>query len=120
MPATIPPVTIHPYFKVRAGQMGAVKPLLREFLRRTATEPGMLSYDFTIGGDVVFCREAYRNADALLAHVANVSAQVDQMLTHAELQRIEVHGPAAELAKLKEPLAGLNPTWYVYECGVER
>jgi hypothetical protein len=31
----------------------------------------------------------------------------------AELVRIEVHGPAAELDKLKVPLAELNPTWFV-------
>jgi hypothetical protein len=31
----------------------------------------------------------------------------------AELIRIEVHGPAAELEKLKAPLAHLNPTWFV-------
>jgi hypothetical protein len=35
-----------------------------------------------------------------------------QALTMADLIRIEVHGPAAELAKLKEPLAHLNPVWF--------
>ena len=113
-------VSIHPYFKVHAGQMDPVKALLREFIGRTATEPGVLFYDFTISGDVVFCREAYADADALLAHLANVGAQVERMLTLAALDRIEVHGPAAELEKLKGPLAGMNPAWFVYECGMER
>ena len=36
-----------------------------------------------------------------------------QALTMAELVRIEVHGPVAELDKLKEPLAELKPAWLV-------
>ncbi len=35
-----------------------------------------------------------------------------QALTMAELVRIEVHGPAAELDKLQEPLAHLKPAWF--------
>ena len=33
----------------------------------------------------------------------------------ADLARVEVHGPAAELEKLKEPLAHLTPAWFVLE-----
>jgi hypothetical protein len=46
-------------------------------------------------------------------HLDNVSAMLAQALTMAELVRIEVHGPAAELEKLKEPLAELNPAGFV-------
>jgi len=28
---------------------------------------------------------------------------------------VEVHGPAAELEKLREPLAELKPSWFVVE-----
>jgi len=34
------------------------------------------------------------------------------MLTRADLTRVEVHGPATELEKLKKPLAHLNPAWF--------
>jgi hypothetical protein len=30
----------------------------------------------------------------------------------ADLIRVEVHGPAAELKKLREPLAHLQPSWF--------
>ena len=56
--------------------------------------------------------KAYVNAEALLAHLENVSAMLAQALAMADLVRIEVHGPAAELAKLKEPLAHLKPAWF--------
>jgi hypothetical protein len=38
----------------------------------------------------------------------------------AELIRLEVHGPSAELEKLKGPMAHLSPTWFIRLCGVER
>jgi hypothetical protein len=76
-------VSLHPYFKVPPDKMPHLKAILPEF------------------------------AEALVAHLDNVSAMLAQALTMAELVRIEVHGPAAELDKLKEPLAELNPAWFV-------
>ena len=106
-------VSLHPYFKVPRDKMPHLKAILPEFVAKTRNETGNLFYEFTINGDEVFCREAYVNAEALLAHLDNVSAMLAQALTMAELVRIEVHGPAAELAKLKEPLAELKPAWFV-------
>src|SRR4051794_22554125 len=105
-------VSLHPYFKVPADKMPHLKAILPEFAAKTRNETGNLFYEFTINGDDVFCREGYVNAEALLAHLDNVSAMLAQALTMAELVRIEVHGPAAELAKLKEPLADLKPSWF--------
>jgi hypothetical protein len=77
-------------------------------------------YEFTISDDTVFCREAYRDANSLLAHLGNVGAQVEQMLQLSNLARLEIHGPSAEIEKLKGPCAAMQPTWFVYECGLER
>jgi hypothetical protein len=113
-------VSIHPYFKVNAGQLDAFKKLRPEFVKITATEPKCLYYDFTINGDEVFCREAYDGAEGLLAHLENVGALLGEVLKLATVTRLEVHGPAAELEKLKGPLADFKPTWFVYECGIGR
>src|SRR5215470_4053269 len=95
-------VSLHPYFKVPSEKMPYLKAILPEFAAKTRNETGNLFYEFTINGDEVFCREGYVNVGAMLA----------QALTMADLIRIEVHGPAAELAKLKEPLAHLKPAWF--------
>jgi hypothetical protein len=63
----------------------------------------------------MFCREAYESAEGLLAHLDNVGALLAEMLKMADLTRVEVHGPAAELEKLKAPLAHLNPKWFTLE-----
>ena len=106
-------VTLHPYFRVPADKLELLKAILPEFVAKTRHETGNLFYEFTVNGDEVFCREGYVNAEALLAHLENVAAMLAAALTMAELIRIEVHGPAAELEKLKEPLAHLKPCWFV-------
>ena len=113
-------VSLHPYFKVHAGQLEAAKVLLREFVAKTATEGKVIYYEFTLNGDEIFCREAYAGAEGVLAHLTNVGAVLDKMLALSTLTRLEVHGPATELEKLKVPLGGLKPIWYLYECGVKR
>ena len=114
-------VSLHPYFKVRPGNLEAARALLPRFVEQTKSKGNAcLYYEFTIDGDTVFCREAYRDGDAALTHLQNVGQLLGEMLQLSELVRLELHGPAAELEKLKAPLADLNPAWFVYECGLER
>ena len=108
-------VSLHPYFKVPPDKMPFLKAILPEFREKTRNETGNLFYEFTINDDEVFCREGYVNAEALLEHLENVRAMLAETLTMADLIRIEVHGPAAQLQKLKEPLAHLNPAWFVVQ-----
>jgi quinol monooxygenase YgiN len=105
-------VSLHPYFKVPPDKMSLLKAILPEFAAKTRSETGNLYYEFTINGDEVFCREGYVNAEALLTHLENVGAMLAEALKMADLIRLEVHGPAAELQKLKEPLAHLQPAWF--------
>ena len=105
-------VSLHPYFKVHAGQLDAFKATLPAFVEKTRTEAGNLFYDFTINGDEVLCREGYADAAALLIHLQNVDALLKEALKIADIARLEVHGPAAELDKLRGPLAALQPAWF--------
>jgi quinol monooxygenase YgiN len=113
-------VSLHPYFKVNPGQLDAAKALLPEFVARSAGEAGSLYYEFTLNDDVVFCRESYVDAAAVLTHLANVGDILDRMLAISTVLRLEVHGPAEELDKLRAPLGGFNPAWFIYQCGVVR
>ncbi len=88
------------------------KALGKTFVELTMTEPGCLFYAFSFSGQTAHCREGYDDAAALLAHLANVDAPLQEALKIARLVRLEVHGPAAELDKLRGPLAGLDPQWF--------
>ena len=108
-------VSIHPYFKAHPGKLEEMKASFPKFLEKTRTEEKNLFYEFTINGDEVFCREGYVGAEGALAHLDNVGELLAEALTIADLKRLEIHGPAEELEKLKAPLAHLNPVWFVLE-----
>ncbi|HJT81764.1 MAG TPA: hypothetical protein VJ719_11235 [Chthoniobacterales bacterium] len=105
-------VSLHPYFKIHPGKIEQIKKSLPQFIEKTATEKANLFYEFTMNGDELFCREAYQDAEGLLAHLDNVGALLAETLKIADLSRLEVHGPGGELAKLRQPLAHLNPTFF--------
>jgi len=111
-------VSIHPYFKIKEGQMDAALGCLAKFNELVATEAGCLYYNFTFNGDQMFCREAYVDAAAVEAHLENCGAALGQFLETADVLRIELHGPAAELEKLKPTFADFNPDYYEYSCGI--
>ncbi len=108
-------VSLHPYFKVHAGKLAAFKAALPSFIEKTRSEEKNLFYEFTINGDEVFCREGYTDAQALLTHLSNVDSLLKESLKISDLIRVELHGPATELAQLREPLAHLNPAWFIAE-----
>lgn len=113
-------VTIHPYFKVSDENLDAFKAKLPSFVEKTQAEPACLFYDFTINGNIVFCREGYVGAEGALAHLDNVGEMLQEALGMSELIRLEIHGSPEELDKMREPLADLNPDWFVFNCGVTK
>ncbi|GJM04384.1 MAG: hypothetical protein DHS20C09_03750 [marine bacterium B5-7] len=113
--------TLVPYFKVSEGKLDEFKVICEQFMEITEkNEPNCLYYGFSIKDDVVHCREGYANAEGLLAHIENAGALLGEALKICEIARLEVHGPEAELAKLRGPLADLNPEFYVLEYGFRR
>jgi hypothetical protein len=100
--------------------MDQFKDLCEQFISVTAQEPKCLYYGFSFNGDDVHCREAYEEAEGLLTHLANVGALLNEVFKIAQVTRLEVHGIAEELAKLKEPLSNLAPTYFTLEYGIRR
>jgi hypothetical protein len=99
--------TIAPYFKIHEGKLAR-------------TEAKILYYGFSFDGDQMHCREGYEDAEGVLAHLENVGALLKEALTIADLTRLEIHGPAQEIAKLRGPLADLKPQLFTLEYGFRR
>jgi quinol monooxygenase YgiN len=112
--------TIVPYFNVPAENLPAFKKLCEAFVEKSSSEPKCLFYGFSFDGNQAHCREGYADADAALAHLENVGALLQEALKIAEITRLEVHGPDAELAKLRGPLAGLKPQFFTLEYGFRK
>ncbi len=112
--------TIVPYFKIHDGQLDAFRALCERFVEKTSEEAKCLYYGFSFDGDEVHCREGYEDADGLLAHLESVGTLIGEALEISDIIRMEVHGPDQELAKLREPLAELNPQFFALEYGFRR
>ena len=113
-------VSLHPYFKAHAGQRAACQALLPAFVERTQPDKDCLYYNFTMHEDEIFCREAYTNAAAALAHLNTVGPLLEEMLKISDLTRLEIHGAAAELEVMKPMLASLHPVWFTSVMGIAR
>ncbi len=112
-------VSIHPYFEIREGNLEAFTALMPAFVEKTSAETGCVYYDFFRNENTASCREAYIGAEGVLAHLENVGELLGKFLELSDLARLEIHGSAAEIDKLREPLAELKPTFYVHEVGIE-
>jgi quinol monooxygenase YgiN len=112
--------TLVPYFKVNEGKMPAFRSLCEQFVAKTQSEPKCTHYAFSFEGDTAHCREGYADADGLLTHLGNVDAILQEALKIASITRLEVHAPADQLAKLREPLKALNPQMFTVEYGFRR
>ncbi|MCP4288443.1 MAG: hypothetical protein GY792_29135 [Gammaproteobacteria bacterium] len=112
--------TIVPYFKVNEGRLDEFKMLCEEFVRKTETESRCLYYGFSFNGCEAHCREGYKDAEGLLAHLDNVGSLLEEALKIAVIDRLEVHGPEGELEKLRNSLSELNPQYFVLEYGFRR
>lgn len=95
-------VSLHPYFDVRPGKMDAIKAMLPRFVEKTATEKGNLFYEFTMNGDKLFCREAYENADGLLAHFDNVGALLAEAMKVAGSDPNRSARPSAGIREIEK------------------
>jgi quinol monooxygenase YgiN len=84
--------TIVPYFKVASGKMAPFRALREQFVARTQGEERCLYYGWSFDGDLVHCREGYRDADGLLAHLENVGALLQQLLQVSEIVRLRCTG----------------------------
>jgi len=112
--------TIVPYFKVHSGQLESFKQLCERCVAQTQKEPKCLYYGFSFYEDMVHCREGYEDAEGALAHLKNVESLLEEASKISDISRLEIHGPESELAKMREPLADLNPVFFVLEYGFRR
>ena len=109
--------TIVPYFKVHEGQMEAFEELCRQFVVLARQEAKCLFYGFSFHGDIAHCREGYEDAQGVLVHFENVGELFQETLKIADLIRLEIHGNQEEIDQLREPLAEINPEFFILKYG---
>jgi len=110
-------VTLAPYFKL--ADPAKFKSIWQADYKNFAHKEDCVHYAFCFTEDNrAHCREAYPDAEKVLQHLADVDSPLKAVLDGpAELERLEVHGPKAEVEKLRSALDPLGCLFYVSEWG---
>ena len=87
-------VSIHPYYKVLEEDLETFRKLANDLIETTRGDMGCLYYGLSFASNEFFCREAYKNAETLLAHLDNISDLRERLNKIASISRLEIHGPA--------------------------
>ena len=113
-------VTIVPYFTVPEGKMEEFKAGFPKFYEGTkkGTDESIY-YGFCAHENKVFCREGYKSAAGVLAHLSDVKEALDAAVAIVGPGGLDlsVMGPAAELEKLKEALGPLGAKFWELDSG---
>ena len=115
--------TLAPYFKLKDA--AKFKEIWKGDYAKFAHKEDCVHYAFTFTEDNTraHCREGYPDAAKLLQHITDVGTVFHPneggclAPDVAELEKLEIHGPAAELDKLKEPMKDLPVVYYTCEWG---
>jgi len=113
-------VVLQPCFEVPKGRMEEFRAGFNHFYNHINPKAErMLYYGFSVNeaDSLAFCREAYQDADGVLKHLQNVDGPLKSALKIGKLVRLEAHGPAAELEKLRGPLQELDCKFYIIDEG---
>jgi len=97
---------IHDYARFLAGVKG--------FQDLTKQEEKVKYYGFCLNGARAICREGYDCAEGFLEHLRNVDGPLKAAMEVADISRVEVHGPAPEVEKLRAPLSSFPAVFWSY------
>ena len=109
--------TMHAYYDIT--DEGKAEPVLTNLAAKTKTERGCVYYGWTKAGDTLFCREGYLDSDAVLAHIRNL-ATCTGLTGCTKLRRLELHGPPAQLEKLRDTAAQMGAQCFERHSGFQR
>jgi len=87
---------------------------VQNFQTLTKNEEKVRYYGFCLSGAKAICREGYDCAEGFLEHLKNVDEPLKAAMEVADIDRIEVHGPAMEVEKLREPLSTFPAVFWSY------
>jgi len=115
-------ITILVEFTVPDGKMDDFKAGFPKFYKATkegAGAAGCYYYSFGVLGNTVFCREGYKDAEAVQAHGADIKGMMEEPMKAigAGNMKINVVGPQAEIDKLRPKLEPRGAVFWNLDSG---
>jgi len=112
-------VAFMPYFLIKDNELDNFIEVCNQCIEQVKQETLCLSYGFSISpaahNNMAFCRELFANAEGVMAHLQNIEILFkDGLCRYGELVSLQIHGPKAELDRLREDpvIQEMNPEFY--------
>ncbi len=108
-------------FTVAEGKTDAFEELIKAAIERArSNQPDTLTYEFYFSDDETKCYalELYRDSQAVLTHIEDVSELLPKILAVAQITSVEIYGNAT--GELKEALASFGSEFFTHWSGFKR
>ena len=106
---------------IKEGKLDDFKALVNTMIKMTdVNEPNTLVYEWYISEDGSECHllETFKDSDAFMVHLGNVSHMFDTLFESATMTRAKIYGsPSAELRQALDPL---GVEYFAHLNGIER
>jgi len=110
-------VAFMPYFAIKDAE--SFFDVCNRCIEQVKSEALCLGYGFSVSAgphqNMAFCRQAFLNAEGVIAHLLNIEVLFKEGLCkYGELVSLQIHGPKDELDKLREDpmIQELGPEFY--------
>jgi hypothetical protein len=115
------PVTLVGYFDIPTGKAEQFRANCEAMLALRDKQPGLLGTAYGFDGDTAATsREDYENADAVVRHMELGEHIYERTRDLVEIRNIEIHGPEAELSKLRNLFSEHSPRFFTTEFSFRR
>jgi hypothetical protein len=108
-------VTLLPYYKAKEGKLAELKALCPSLVELISNEKKCTYISFAFKEDTMLVREGYEGAAGVLEHLESAGPHFGPLNEAADLVKLDVIASAEDIEALKEPIKGLNPTFYTVE-----
>ena len=112
-------ISIYPLFRVKDGQMTAIKKITDEIISRGHDETGTLLFTAAFSDTQLFLRESYVDLDAFHVHLETVKDILDDFFALLELESLVIVANQDNINKMKEEMQslGMQATYCVINNG---
>ena len=112
-------ISIYPLFRVKDGQMTAIKKITDEIISRGHDETGTLLFTAAFSDTQLFLRESYVDLDAFHVHLDTVKDILDDFFALLELESLVIVANQDNINKMKEEMQslGMQATYCVINNG---
>ena len=112
-------ISIYPLFRVKDGQMAAIKKITDEIISRGHEETGTLLFTAAFSDTQLFLRESYVDLDAFHVHLETVKDILDEFFSLLELESLVIVANEDNIKKMKEEMQslGMEATYCVINNG---